>query len=413
LHASQAGTEEARARLRGEPTNSNYAGDPAENPDPDYDTIQYAIYLYNAAGLIQVRERGYSQGDFGSYQMGDRFAVERVGSTIVYKKNGDIFHTSGTPTDSALFVDCAIHTDGGEISDVKLSASDISYWVKIRHKREADMLPNEPYVDNGSTSNDIIYYGYATSTSTTAEQFTTTDANPVTGSPVEIITSYGSSGASSGIIEIQTRTVPGPPILGSVYGDTVAGGGDITINGDDDCASADSVPAVAYVDADGNGIDDEDLTSAAAEGLSTQIASAIDLATIVNELESTATVTVTGDQTNYSVGSSSNYEVVYCDATNLHPDNELDLNNLTGYGTLVVRGDLNLAGNINWNGTIIASGDVSFSGGGNKEIYGAVLAAGDVNIMGTVDIYYDSCEIDNAKGSYRYDTFRWEDKKLM
>ena len=38
---------------------------------------------------------------------------------------------------------------------------------------------------------------------------------------------------------------------------------------------------------------------------------------------------------------------------------------------------------------------------------------GDVaDLVGTVNIFYDSCEIDNANGSYRYSTFRWKDKKL-
>jgi hypothetical protein len=46
--------------------------------------------------------------------------VERVGSTIVYKKNEVIFYTSLTPAGSVLLVDCTIYSNGGEISDVKL-----------------------------------------------------------------------------------------------------------------------------------------------------------------------------------------------------------------------------------------------------------------------------------------------------
>ncbi|KKL22663.1 hypothetical protein LCGC14_2433190, partial [marine sediment metagenome] len=60
------------------------------------------------------------QGKFGRYKKEDRFTVERVGSTIVYKKNDVVFYTSATPTDSALYVDTAIYTSGGEISNVKL-----------------------------------------------------------------------------------------------------------------------------------------------------------------------------------------------------------------------------------------------------------------------------------------------------
>jgi hypothetical protein len=47
-------------------------------------------------------------------------------------------------------------------------------------------------------------------------------------------------------------------------------------------------------------------------------------------------------------------------------DHELRLNNVTGYGILIVKGDLQLAGNINWHGIIIATGIVTSSGGGPK-----------------------------------------------
>jgi hypothetical protein len=86
------------------------------NPDASYASIEYAIYLLNN-GKILVFESGVNKGYFGSYLAGDSFTVERVNSTIVYKKNDVIFHTSVTPTDAALMVDCSIYDDDGEISD--------------------------------------------------------------------------------------------------------------------------------------------------------------------------------------------------------------------------------------------------------------------------------------------------------
>jgi hypothetical protein len=56
-----------------------------------------------------------------------------------------------------------------------------------------------------------------------------------------------------------------------------------------------------------------------------------------------------------SYGSSTNYVTVYSDATQ-QADGELRLNNVTGYGILVVKGNLQLAGNIDWHGIIIATG---------------------------------------------------------
>ncbi|MFQ5713832.1 MAG: PilX N-terminal domain-containing pilus assembly protein, partial [Candidatus Scalinduaceae bacterium] len=155
-YATQAGIEEARLRLRGSLSDPNYAGDPAASPDPTWSS-----YILTSSSW----QTSYDPDYVGTY-------------------------TNYIPTTSS-------HTNTAIGTNTIQTAQDISYWVKIRHKREADLLPNETYTDGGSTANDIIYYGYATSTSTTLEQFTTTDPNPVMASPVEIITSYGSNGKSS------------------------------------------------------------------------------------------------------------------------------------------------------------------------------------------------------------------------
>jgi hypothetical protein len=286
--------------------------------------------------------------------------------------------------------------------------SDISYWVKIRHKREADLLPNESYTDYGATS-DIIYYGYATSTSTTAEQFTSDD-NPVNASPVEIITSYGSSNNSSGIIEVQARRLPGPPVVTAIYGKSVDIDGNVDITGNNACSS-DSVPCVGYSDEFDSGGGAVDLVSQA--GQSTLINPTLIIGAYVDQLESTATIFLYDEDDplqNYTVGSDSNYEIVFCDATQLS-DLELNINNLTGYGTFVVRGDLVLAGNVNWYGLIIVSGNIKISGNGNN-IHGAIVAGDVAQLSGHINIYYNTCKIDNANDSYRYAAFRWEDKKL-
>ncbi len=365
FYAAQAGTEEARTRLRGSSSDPNYAGDPAANPDPTW-----SAYILTSSSWQTSDDPDYVDT-----------------------------YTNYIPTTSS-------HTNTTVATNTLQTTPDISYWVKIRHKREADLFPTEQYTDNGSGTNDIIYYGYATPASTTLEQFTTTNANPTTGSPVEIITSYGSSGTSSDIIEIQTRKYyPGPPIPAAVYGDKEVHlhGSDVNIIGDDACSSG-SVPAVTYV----GGVKLHDIYTLTSDAGETTQITALDLATHIDELESIATVTLTGNQTNYTVGSSSNYEVVFCDAG----IGELELNNVTGYGILAVRGKIKFKNNTNWNGLIIASGEIKFEGDTIGTINGAILSADTPYIKGKVDVYYNSCEIDKATGSIRYDIFRWEDKNL-
>jgi hypothetical protein len=161
---------------------------------------------------------------------------------------------------------------------------------------------------------------------------------------------------------------------------------------------------VTSLDQDGN----TSLVSDAGESI---ISPVLDLESQVNTLESIKTVTLTEDQTGYSVGSSSNYEVVYCDATILSPDNELDLNNVTGYGTLVIKGNVNFGGSVTWYGLIIVYGNIEVSGNGNN-IHGAIVANNISQLSGNININYNSCNLNDANNSYLYSIFRWKDKKL-
>jgi hypothetical protein len=227
---------------------------------------------------------------------------------------------------------------------------------------------------------------------------------------VEIITSYGSSSTSSGIIEVQTSRLYGPPVVAAVYGETVDGAGNITIIGNDTCAS-DPIPAIAYVDwYDFSGAAYM-IESDAGAGVYAQIPE-LEVLALVNQLAETATITLTEDQNDFSAGSISNYEVVFCDATQLPDNQQLDINNLSGYGTLAVRGNADFGGTVNWNGLIIVSGSTRFHGGGSKEIYGAIMSETIQNLNGTVEVYYSSCDLDNANNTYRYTALRWEDKTL-
>ena len=90
------------------------------NPDANFTSIDYAVYLASG-GAVYVYENGTSRGTFGTYQSGDRFSVERTGSTVVYKKNGTTFYTSTVASSGTLMADAAIHTTGGTVSDAKMS----------------------------------------------------------------------------------------------------------------------------------------------------------------------------------------------------------------------------------------------------------------------------------------------------
>jgi len=91
-----------------------FAGLSNVNGSANYDTIDFAIWL-RGDGNLEVLESGISQGRFGAYRTDDVLRVERVGNTVVYKKNGTVFHTSAAPSSGDLMADVALYDQGGII----------------------------------------------------------------------------------------------------------------------------------------------------------------------------------------------------------------------------------------------------------------------------------------------------------
>ncbi len=89
-----------------------------DNSSPSYNTIDYAIYTYSD-GNVYIYESGSSKGYKTTYQTGDVFTIERIGSTINYLKNGEIFYTSLTASSGSLIGDGSIYHTSGKIKNLK------------------------------------------------------------------------------------------------------------------------------------------------------------------------------------------------------------------------------------------------------------------------------------------------------
>ena len=90
----------------------------------DHTSIEFAIDVASN-GLVYVFESGTNRGDFGTYSVGDEFAVERLDDgTVQYLKNGDVFHTSTVTSDKdiALKADLSVNFEGTRVGDVKMVA---------------------------------------------------------------------------------------------------------------------------------------------------------------------------------------------------------------------------------------------------------------------------------------------------
>jgi len=82
----------------------------------------------------------------------------------------------------------------------------------------------------------------------------------------------------------------------------------------------------------------------------------------------------------------------------------------TGTGILIVDGDLDINGGLNWYGLILVRGKVSFTGGAgaSTNLYGAILAGDDVNASnqaqsdnfgGSINFSYDVCALKRLGGT--------------
>jgi Tfp pilus assembly protein PilX len=82
----------------------------------------------------------------------------------------------------------------------------------------------------------------------------------------------------------------------------------------------------------------------------------------------------------------------------------------SGSGLLIIDGDLEVNGGLNWYGLVLVRGKVSFTGGAgqNVNLYGSILAGEDVNATdqaqtdtfgGSINFHYDVCALKNLGGS--------------
>ena len=370
FYAAEAGIEEARARLKGSST--AYAGDSA-SPNP-----LWSVYLSS-------------------------------GSWTPSSDDPD-FNSSYTNT---------------SLSSLQ---TDISYLVKIRHKREYDAeqtghtISSPQYYDgdgdtgtnSAATPGNIIYYGYKDNTSTTVEQFTTSGATEY--KPVEIITGCGLSSNSRKIVEIEVKKNPGPPINSALYakGDVTVNGVAADIIGNDNCSMSPPLPPIYTLSpSDTDPATNPEPPNEIYSGNPVDPAQGTDdinITDYVDSFKGSATEIITADQNGTNYGDAGNFVTCYCNATSLVQG--LDMRNLTGYGILLVKGDLTMSGGFNWNGLILVTGTLTFNGGGGPNsinIQGAVLANQTVDMNGGVSITYDSCIIDNSFNNQSLKIIRWKE----
>ena len=247
---------------------------------------------------------------------------------------------------------------------------------------------------NGSS-----YVAYLTNDALDANgQYSTTDANS------KVLITSVATGPNNASARVE-MVVYSPAGLASspaaVYskGDVTGNGSSLTIDGTDACGEASSIGAIYTKDPASTNLNGNPTITGSISHGSTNF----DITDYIKKLKASATTTLTADQNGATYGSSTNYVTVYSDTGNPPNNQGLKLQNVTGYGILLVTGDLEFGGGFQWNGIIMATGSVTLNGGGGGiNIQGLVFSGTstltDITVNGGNTIQYDSCKAKKALG---------------
>jgi RHS repeat-associated protein len=107
----------------GEITTAKMMGLSATDADASYASINYAWYPFWDGNLYIYENGSLIGGPFTDYSTNDILRVERLGTTILYKKNGKVIYTSTVPSSSILYADCSFYNVNASFKNIGISVS--------------------------------------------------------------------------------------------------------------------------------------------------------------------------------------------------------------------------------------------------------------------------------------------------
>jgi Tfp pilus assembly protein PilX len=267
-----------------------------------------------------------------------------------------------------------------------------SAYQQVRTDSLQTALPYTVVITHATNaSGQILYWGDPTGSGTNIR-------NTTTGKNIYLITSYGTAGGGHSTVQTQVAGVPPIPITGTVYvnAETTLQGSSTYIDGNDACGSTPSLPGVVTpLAATHNGHDTITQNGnpvVLGDPAILYNASSRNIAAMVNSLKGSAdysyalsSATVAGMSWGTPTAGATQQSALSCAASESHivyynmGGTSLRLTGGTeGCGILLVDGDLEIHGNFSWYGPVLVTGSIIYTGGGNKNISGALLSGGSV-----------------------------------
>ncbi len=343
FYSAQAGLEEARARLKAD----------ADNPlnDSFPDQVAWKAYI---GTMAKAQERGWD------------------------------------PNDSA-------HTRYGSLQ------SDLGYTIQISHQTDE--------------TGQIMYWG-------DMDGDAVNERNASAGENIYMVTSYGSSEGAMEAVQAQMTRLPPITVPSALYVEdttTIQGNGTQVV-GSDPCGGNDR-PAVVTTEDEGSvtvGGDPRIVGAGGSEPSISYNGTNMDVQSIVDSFKNFADFAYAVNSTTHTASSSPGpgdgwgnpapgatpaapsscdySSIVHYDAGGTY----VRLGGgVSGCGILLVEGDLDIEGDFTWHGVVVVTGSVFFSGDGNRQITGGVIAGGSavLDIVGgnTSIVYCSSAITDQTR----------------
>ncbi len=292
----------------------------------------------------------------------------------------------------------------------------LQYTVVIQHATNA--------------SGQILYWGDPTGTGTN-----TRTATVLPQQNIYLVTSYGTRGGANDVVQTQVAPVPPVPIPGTVYvaANTTIQGSSTIINGMDQCGSVNRPGVFTPLPETQNGhptIDQNGHPRVTGNPAFQYNGSPLNVSALVNTLKGSADSTYTFSSNTTVTGMSwgtptltdthnqesplqcSESHTVYY---NMNGKSLKLAGGTQGCGILLVDGDLEINGGFSWYGPVLVTGSVTYTGGGNKNISGALIAGDSLtahietnDIGGNATILNCSAAIRNSTQSRPLLVLNWK-----
>lgn len=299
--------------------------------------------------------------------------------------------------------------------------STLDYTVKIIHQTNA--------------SGNILYWGDANGDGRPERTVNPVSSTGFSNPNIYLVASYGSDAGANRTLEAEMTRLPPITAPAALYveASTKIQGTSTNIIGVDQCGGLDK-PGVATTLAAGTvtktgnpivcGVNNPGCTTAGTWDV-TGGTTNLDVQSIIDNFRgfanfpySVTSATLTGQSwgvptlgaTLQNPSSCAVNNIVYFDTNNT--DVKL-AGGTSGCGLLLIDGDLEVNGGFSWYGMVIVSGSVTYLGGGDKNITGAVIAGGSVDadlVGGNANIVYCSDAVNNQTANRSLRNLSWMEK---